>query len=126
MNHSFIPYVQYYLSCWRPLVSALKLSLCRNCLWSGEGERYKILKVSWDICTLQKDKGGLGIRNLIEMANRLNDKWIVINLMLPNEECAILIHRNLPKTRLLHHPRWRNPPTLTLFFSWPLQLACKT
>ena len=101
INHFFIPYVLYFLSCWRPPEASLRqfTNLCRNFLWSGDGDRYKIPKVSWEICTLHKDKGGLGILNVTELANRLNSKLMVRSLLLPTEDWAILIHRNINQAR---------------------------
>lgn len=123
INHFIIPSIIYFLACWRPPETALKKfsSLCRNFLWGG-GTDYRLPKVSWDVCTLHKDRGGLGILNISEMANRLASKWIVRSLLWPDEDWAVLLHRNLPSARLKDLPRWREPTLLTLFFSqWPVK-----
>ena len=123
INKYIIPTIIYFLACWRPPEKALKQfnSLCRNFLWSGSTTDYRIPKVKWDICTHQKDKGGLGILNSEEMANRLASKWIVRSLFQPEEDWAVLLHRNLDKAKLADLPLWKDIPQLTLLFSsWPV------
>ena len=39
-------------------------SLCSSFLWSGDITKRGIPKVSWEICCLPKEEGGLGLRNL--------------------------------------------------------------
>lgn len=72
INHFIISTVIYFLACWRPPDKALAQfnSLCRNYLWAGNTKDYKIPKVKWETCTLKKDKGGLRIINISELANR--------------------------------------------------------
>ena len=79
--------------------------------WAEQTEA-ALQKVRWEICTLHKHKGGLGILNVTELANRLNSKWMVKSLLLPNEDWAILLHRNINLARLKDHPKWRNHQSL--------------
>lgn len=123
INKYIIPTIIYFLSCWRPPDNSIKQfnSLCRNFLWSGSTSDFKIPKVKWDICCLHKDKGGLGIINCFEMANRLASKWMVRSLITPQEDWAVLLHRNLNRAFLKDFPLWENIPQITLFFSpWPV------
>ena len=124
INHYIIPTVIYFLACWRPPECAIAQfnSLCRNFLWSGSGSTYKMPKVKWETCILHKDKGGLGILNVTELANRLASKWIVRSLLNPTEDWAILLHRDLKLARIKDLPKWRDIPQITLFFSqWPVK-----
>lgn len=97
INKFIIPTVIYFLACWRPPESSLKQlsALCRNFLWSGSCTDFKIPKVKWEICILQKDKGGLRILNPLELANRLASKWIVRSLQKPDETWAKLLYRHI-------------------------------
>lgn len=70
-----IPTTLYFLAFWRPSKAIKKVnSLCRNFLWAGDPFQFKIPKVS---CTPRKDKGGLGIIRVADMADRLASKWII-------------------------------------------------
>ena len=126
INHFIIPTVSYFLACWRPPERALAQfnSLCRNFLWSGSTTDYKVPKVKWDTCILKKDKGGLGIPNIIELANRLASKWIVRSMLYPEEDWwAVLIHMKIHLAELADHPRWKGIPQLTLLLSkWPVKI----
>lgn len=123
INKFIIPSVIYFLACWRPPDSELKIfcALCRNFLWVGDCTDFRIPKVKWDVCTLHKDKGGLGITDPMELANRLASKWVVRSILHPEELWAKLLHRHIDKAKLVGHRRWRNLPHITLFCTaWPV------
>lgn len=123
INKFIIPTIIYFLACWRPPENSLNqfYTICRNLLWSGDCADFKIPKVKREVCTLHRDRGGLGIINPIELANRLASKWIARSLIHPEEIWAKLLHRNIGKAKLSNHLQWKAVPQLTLFFSaWPV------
>lgn len=75
LNHYLLPSLIFFLSCWKPAQYQLKQvhSLARQFLWGG-GNR--IPKVSWNICCIPKDKGGLGILNIERLATKLVGKGL--------------------------------------------------
>lgn len=90
--------------------------------WSGSMSDHKVPKVTWEWWILQKDKGGLGIINIEEMANKLASKCILRSLYKPEENWAGLIHRNLNQATLQHHKKWKNLLPITLFYNaWPVK-----
>ena len=56
-------------------------------------------KVKWDFCCAPKAKGGLGIIDIKEMADRLAAKWILRGMLNPNLGWAWLLNR---KNHLIH------------------------
>ncbi|CAL1388326.1 unnamed protein product [Linum trigynum] len=48
----------------------------RDFLWSGSMDKEKIHLISWDVCKIPKQKGGLGIRDLETHNHSLLLKWL--------------------------------------------------
>lgn len=86
INHYIVPATLFFLACWRPTHQALKSiqQICSSFLWAGQPLGKRIPKVKWSICTLTKEKGGLGIRDVAELANRLASKWILKGFFHPD------------------------------------------
>lgn len=82
----------------------------------------KIPKVQWQICILAKDKGGLGILDILEMADRLASKWILQGFLDPEQDWVVLITRHRMKFKLQGKAKWSNLPPLTLLFN-PFKVA---
>ena len=82
LNHYIIPSIIYFLSCWHPTSSQIKefVALCRNFLWGGDPWTKKIAKVRWQLCTVPVQSGGLGIKNIEELADRMAAKWVLRGL----------------------------------------------
>ena len=51
------------------------VTIQRNFLWGGDFEANKIPWVKWDTICLPKNKGGLGIKDLIKFNEALLGKW---------------------------------------------------
>nr|KYP59667.1 Putative ribonuclease H protein At1g65750 family [Cajanus cajan] len=47
----------------------------RRFLWGGVGDQKKVCWISWDKVTLPKEKGGLGVKNIILFNRSLLAKW---------------------------------------------------
>ena len=111
--------VIFFLSCWRAPEEDLNYfrALCRSLLWGGEPWIRKMAKVKWDFCCAPKAKGGLGIIDIREMANRLVAKWILRGMLNPNLGWAWLVNR---KNHLFHiqgFHKWTALPFYTIFAS---------
>lgn len=119
LNHFILPYVTYFLSCWRPPESDLCnfTKLCRNFLWGGDPWNKSIPKVKWDICTTPKDKGGLGIQDISDTANRMAAKWIIRAYSNPSEDWAQLLIKDTPRFGITGFPKWKNLPLSTIVIS---------
>ena len=76
LNHFLLPSVIYFLSCWRPPQSHIKMlnPLINNFLWGGDGDNKKIVKVSLKTCMLPKQFGGLGLMDINLMSTKLAAK----------------------------------------------------
>lgn len=119
INHYITPVTLFFLACWRPPDQALKAinQTCSTFLWSGAAMGKKIPKVQWSLCILAKEKGGLGIHDITEMADRLASKWILRGFLAPEQDWAMLIARNRHKFKLQGRAKWSNLPPLTILFS---------
>ena len=119
LNHFIIPSVIYFLSCWRPPDGDIKrfTRLCRNYLWGGDPWNNSMPKVKWDFCTIPKEVGGLGIRDINHTADRLASKWIIRSLANPKEDWAQLILKDIKKFSIAGHNKWVNLPDLTIIVS---------
>ena len=86
INNFIIPMVIYFLSYWPPPKEDLNYftALYRNFLWGGDPWIRKMAKVEWDLCCAPKAKGGIGIIDIREMADRLAAKWIFRGMLNPN------------------------------------------
>ena len=48
----------------------------RDFLWGGGNQEGRTHTVNWDTVCLNKDKGGLGVRGLLNLNRALLDEWI--------------------------------------------------
>lgn len=119
LNHFVTPATIFYLTCWRPANSALKQleGLCQRFMWSGNSHIKKWHKVKWEVCTQPKHMGGLGIHNLLRLADKMAGKWVLKSCLEPQQDWAQIINRNLPKFALDAAPKWQNLPLITVFYS---------
>lgn len=78
LNHFLLPAIIYFLACWRPPQSHIKMinSLTYNFLWGGDGTSRKIVKVYLKTCMLPKQWGGLGLMDVSLMSSKLATKRI--------------------------------------------------
>lgn len=51
-------------------------SMMRNFLWEGVGEGRKDHLINWEVVSRSKEKGGLGIGNLVKRNVSLLGKWL--------------------------------------------------
>jgi hypothetical protein len=67
----------YFFSFYKAPVCVIKemVSIQRNFLWGGGLEGNKMCWVSWDRICQQKEKGGLGIKNMEYFNSSLLSKW---------------------------------------------------
>ncbi|KAH7415806.1 hypothetical protein KP509_14G061700 [Ceratopteris richardii] len=109
LNHYLLPKLVYFLSCWTPSKKLLNqvISMAKRFLWGGSANRKKIAKVPWDICCMNKEKGGLGLRCPKKMADILSAKWILRSID-NNEIWASLIQRSVNKFFLTNYRAWNN------------------
>ena len=119
LNHYIIPSIIYFLSCWRPPDSDIKTftRLCRNYLWGGDPWNRSIAKVKWNTCTLPKEAGGLGIRDINHTAERMASKWILRAIENPQEEWVRFLLKDLTKFHITGANKCTNLPTLTIIAS---------
>jgi hypothetical protein len=68
----------YYMSLFKIPVSVAKRmeSMMRNFLWEGIGEGSKGHLINWDVVSRSREKGGLGIGNLVKRNISLLGKWL--------------------------------------------------
>lgn len=118
INHFLNAYVLFFFGCWRPVDCHLKkiTKICRNFLWVGDPFGAKSAKVSWDICSLPKGKGGLGIQNLNSIADKMSVKLLVAALQHTEEEWSRLLLRNLTKFKFSEFKGWSHLPVVSIFF----------
>jgi hypothetical protein len=50
--------------------------LQRDFLWGGVGDDFKFHLVNWSKVCMNKEVGGLGVRNLIQFNHALLGKWL--------------------------------------------------
>jgi hypothetical protein len=68
----------YYMSLFKIPVSVAKRmeSMMRNFLWEGIGEGRKDHLINWEVVSKSREKGGLGIGNLVNRNVSLLGKWL--------------------------------------------------
>ena len=78
-NQVLLASTWYVLSCWIFSKSCiLKIRrLIRNFLWSGKTEGNARSKVKWDVITLPRSKGGLGIIDPVDQSRALLSKLLI-------------------------------------------------
>ena len=87
INHFILPSIIYFLNYWRPPEKDLKVftKLCRSYLWGGDPWQKSTLKVKWALCTIPKQVGGFGIRDINHNDDRMAAaKWVIRALESPN------------------------------------------
>ncbi|KAI5057840.1 hypothetical protein GOP47_0027855 [Adiantum capillus-veneris] len=118
LNHFISAYLLFFLCCWRPPDSHIReaIKVCRNFLWSGDPFKRGAAKVKWDVCTLPKSLGGLGVRDLGQWADKLSSKLVIRALDHLEAEWARLLFRNLKLFHIKGDPKWNDLPWITIFF----------
>ena len=92
-NQVLLASTWYVLSCWIFSKSCiLKIHrLIRNFLWSGKTEDNARSKVKWDVITLPRSKGGLGIIDPVDQSRALLSKLLVRGFMPGQEIWKVLL-----------------------------------
>ena len=118
LNHFILPSLVFFLSCWRPPQSHLKMinSVISSFLWGGTGQDKKMCKVSLKTCFLPKTMGGLGLLDVNLLAIKLASKWIY-RAMGSSDYWAQLLTRNCPKFCLKSLKAWSGFSAEEVFYS---------
>ena len=118
LNHFILPSVIYFLSCWRPPDSHLKqlIKLTTNFLWGGNWGDRKMHKVSYTTCILPKDSGGLGLMDVVSMADKLSSKWI-LRSSFHKDYWAYFLKRHCSEFPSIHLKAWKGTPSTVIFYS---------
>lgn len=74
-------------------------------------------KVKWEWCTLPKESGDLGIRNIQQDADRLAAKWSIRAMANPKEDWAQLLMWQMDEFSLAGHKKWKKVLVLTILAS---------
>ena len=90
--------------------------ICRNFLWAGDPFKRGAAKVKWGICTLPKDKGGLGLKNIEAWADKLAVKLVLRAITQPSAEWAALLLRDVSHFHIKGKKAWNKLPFITVFF----------
>lgn len=69
----------YYASCWFPSRTQFRRleQVLRSYLWAKFGGLKGLPMVPWDVCTIPKEEGGLGLIDVATQGSILAAKWVV-------------------------------------------------
>ena len=73
------------------------------------------MRVKWEYCTMSQLKGGMGIINSREMADKMAVKWIFKGLLSRSEIRAQLMLRKSDKLGLKGKEKWLNLPDISIW-----------
>lgn len=77
----------------------------------------KTTKVKWELCYIDKEVGGLGIKSITTLDDRMAAKWILKSFFHPIEKCAWLINMSIQQFTLKGNHKWKQLPLSTILFS---------
>ncbi|KAH7387733.1 hypothetical protein KP509_16G038500 [Ceratopteris richardii] len=126
VNTFMLSTIIYFISCWRPKEKELAKveRICRNFLWTGDPNRRGIPKIKRKTCISSKDSGGLGILDIVGLADKLAAKLLIKAWSNSESSWAKLIFRIMEDLTLVDHVGWKGIGILTLLFS-PLPVSPK-